>query len=338
MEILHNHSLKKLNTFGISAHALYFVEAKNEKHLLEILNHKKYKWLDKLILGSGSNILFTKDYEGLVIKNNITGINIVDENDTYVFVKAGGGVIWNDLVDYCVENNYYGIENLSYIPGTVGAAPVQNIGAYGMELKDVFHSAEGLFLIDGEAQTFLADDCEFGYRNSIFKTMLKNSFFITHVTLRLHKKPQINLSYETLKLEVDKLKLSSPSAKEIRDMVTKIRKSKLPEPGELGNAGSFFKNPEVIFDVFEKLQETHPNIVHFKGKGKRIKLSAAWLIEQCGWKGTRFGNTGTYEKQPLVIVNYKTATGKEIFNFSRLIQESVLEKFNIRLMPEVNII
>ena len=338
MKILRNHSLINFNTFGVPALASYFADVKTKEQLTEIINHQKLKWIDKIILGGGSNILFTKDFDGLIIKNSIGGIELIDENDSFAFIRAGGGVEWNDLVDYCVEKNYYGIENLAYIPGTVGAEPVQNIGAYGVELGDLFHSADGLFISDSEEQTFLKDDCEFGYRNSIFKKMLKNSFFITHVTLRLMKKPEINLSYDALRNEIDKLGIKNPTSKEIRDTVTIIRKSKLPEPAEIGNAGSFFKNPEVRIDVFEKLLKDNPRIVHFKGKGKRVKLSAAWLIEQCGWKGTSFGNTGTYEKQSLVIVNHGGATGKEIFNFSRLIQESVLEKFNIRLMPEVNII
>ncbi|MFC2133747.1 UDP-N-acetylmuramate dehydrogenase [Bacteroidota bacterium] len=338
MEIFHNYSLRELNTFCVNVKASYLVEITSEKGLLEILSNKKLKWLDRLILGSGSNILFTKNYSGLILKNEIKGIKVIEENDSNVFIRIGSGVIWDSLVKHCVDKNYYGIENLSAIPGTVGAAPVQNIGAYGVELKDVLHSVEGIFMADGEKQIFSNEDCEFAYRSSIFKTMLKKSFYITKVILKLSKKPEVNLSYAALKKEVDKLKLKKITARDIRNVVQEIRASKLPDPSELGNAGSFFKNPEVRLNEFEKLKKNHPEIVYFKGKGKRVKISAGWLIEQCGWKGTRFGNTGTFEKQSLVIVNYNKATGKEIYNFSRLIQESVLEEFNIRLIPEVNII
>ena len=338
MEIFHNHSLRELNTFGVNVKADYLVEIKSEKNLTDIISNKKFKWLDKLILGGGSNILFTKNYGGLVLKNEIKGITVVEESEKDVLIKAGSGVEWDSLVNHCVEKNYYGIENLSGIPGTVGAAPVQNIGAYGVEIKDVLHSVEGMFLADGEKQIFTLEDCEFSYRNSIFKKMLKGSFFITKVIIKLSKQPDINLDYNALRIEVEKLNKKNLTAKNIRDTVLAIRNSKLPDTSVLGNAGSFFKNPELRRVEFEQLQKDHPGIVHFKGEGKRIKLSAAWLIEQCGWKGTKFGNTGTYEKQPLVIVNYNKATGREIDNFARMIQDTVFEKFKIRLVPEVNII
>ncbi|OGU55785.1 MAG: UDP-N-acetylenolpyruvoylglucosamine reductase [Ignavibacteria bacterium RBG_13_36_8] len=338
MEIFHNYSLKDLNTFGVNARAAYFVEISSEKSLIEIINNKKLKWLDILILGGGSNILFTKNYNGLILKNEIKGIKIVDENKEHVFIKAGGGLTWSSLVDYCVDKNYGGIENLTLIPGTVGAAPVQNIGAYGVELKDVLHSVDGMFLADGEKKSFLADDCEFSYRNSIFKTKLKNSFFITKITLKLSKKPKTNIDYNTLKKEFEKSDPSKITIKQVRDAVKRIRMNKLPDPAVLGNAGSFFKNPEIRLDELDGLKKEYPSIVSFRGKGKRVKLSAGWLIEQCGWKGIRFGNTGTYEKQSLVIVNHNNATGREIHNFARLIQDTVYEKFKIQLVPEVNII
>ena len=338
MKIEKNISLKSYNTFGINVKAKFFLEIYDETQLREILAENEFKPLPKLILGGGSNVLFTKDFDGLVLRISIPGIEIVDEDDKTVLIKAGAGEIWHKLVLFCVRKNFGGIENLSLIPGTVGAAPMQNIGAYGQEIKDVFENLNGVYINNGKSAIFRKDECKFAYRNSIFKNELKNKFIITYVTLRLSKYPVINASYGNVKSELDKLGSNHIGIKEVSDAVIKIRQSKLPDPAEIGNAGSFFRNPEVSQEKFDNLKQKFSDIVGFKLENGRVKIPAGWLIESCGWKGKKFGNTGSYVKQSLVLVNYGGATGAEVVNLAKKIKESVLDKFGIELIEEVNII
>ncbi|MBI9072821.1 MAG: UDP-N-acetylmuramate dehydrogenase [Melioribacteraceae bacterium] len=338
MKIKENYSLKKLNTFNIDVSAKYFIAVKTENEILKLINDESLTTEKKVILGGGSNILFTKDFDGIIIKNEIPGIEIIEESNGDVLVKAGGGVVWDDFVSYAVENGFGGVENLTYIPGTVGAAPIQNIGAYGVEQQDVFHSAEALFLKDGIKKTFNKDESKFGYRSSVFKSAYRNKLIITSVIYRLTKNPIPNISYRALASEFENRDVKSITIKEINDTVKNIRKSKLPEPSVIGNAGSFFKNPEINKFRFDRLKKEYKDIVYYKIDDNTIKIPAGWLIEKCKFKGRKFGNTGTYKNQALVIVNYGDATGEEIVEFSRKIQHAVYEKFNIDIRPEVNII
>jgi UDP-N-acetylmuramate dehydrogenase len=338
MKIEKNISLKSYNTFGIDVKAKFFSEIYDETQLKEILSSDEYKTLPKLILGGGSNVLLTKDFDGLVLKISIPGIEIIEEDSEMVLIKAGAGETWHKLVLFCVENNYGGVENLSLIPGTVGAAPMQNIGAYGQEIKDVFESLQGVYVDNGKSGTVKKDECKFAYRNSIFKNELRNKFIITYVTLRLNKHPVINISYGNVKSELDKFGYNHIGIKEVSDTIIKIRQSKLPDPAEIGNAGSFFKNPEVSEEQFNQLKENFKNIVGFKLENGKIKVPAGWLIESCGWKGKKVGNTGSHSKQSLVLVNYGNASGEEVLNLAKEIKKSVSDKFDIELKEEVNII
>lgn len=331
-------SLKPFNTFGINAKAKYLVEILKEDELKEALQSSDFKNLPKLILGGGSNILITKDFEGIVIKISIKGIKIIGENEESTIIETGAGEIWHNLILFCIEKNYGGIENLSLIPGLVGAAPIQNIGAYGQELKDVFVDLKGIYIETGEAGFFNKDDCNFGYRDSIFKNELKNKFIITYVRLRLNKKPVLNVNYGTVREELEKSGYNQVGLKEVSDVICKIRKSKLPDPAEIGNAGSFFKNPEIESESFYKLKEEFPDIVGYKLDGDKVKIAAGWLIEKCGWKGKLVGNTGVHAKQALVLINNGNASGEEILRLSKEIKKSVFEKFSIELQEEVNII
>jgi UDP-N-acetylmuramate dehydrogenase len=272
------------------------------------------------------------------MKNYISGIDVSKEDDDYVYVTSGSGVIWDDLVTYCITRGYGGIENLTAIPGTVGAAPIQNIGAYGAELKDVFFSLDGFYIDNAQKKTFYNSDCNFTYRSSIFKRKLKYKFIITSVTLKLNKKPKLNLQYDALKKELEKKNKNDLTIADVSRIVADIRSKKLPDPQKLGNAGSFFKNPVITKIQFEKLKEKYPDIISYPTDGSKLKIPAGWLIEKIGWKGSRFGNTGTYDKQALVIVNYNSASGEEIYQYSKMIQDDVYEKFKIKLIPEVNII
>ncbi len=346
MQLLENISLKKYNSFGIEAFAAYFSKFKTVDEARELLALKETsnQKQETLILGGGSNMLFTKNVEGLVLKNEITGIEKVKEDDEYVYIKAGAGVNWHNLVMHCIENNFAGIENLSLIPGNVGASPMQNIGAYGVEIKDVFHQLEALHMEDGKLVTFGLNDCSFGYRESVFKRRYKNQFIITSVTYRLNKKPAFNTSYGAIEQELEKMHVKELSIRAISDAVINIRSSKLPNPAEIGNAGSFFKNPEVPKDQFENLKIAFPNMVGYVLESGNVKLAAGWLIEQCGpqesvsWKGFRKGDAGCHAKQALVLVNYGNATGAEIYSLSSAIIQSVKEKFGVMLEREVNII
>ena len=338
MIIKENFSLKQNNTFGIDVKAKYFVEVSSNNELKELLSLENYKSIPKFVLGGGSNILFTKDFEGLVIKISSNEIEIVEEDKESVFVKATAGVNWHDLVLYCIKRNYGGIENLSLIPGKVGAAPIQNIGAYGQELKDVFYSLNGIFIDNLREKTFYNDECRFAYRNSIFKKELKSKFIITDVTLRLSKHPAVNITYGTVEEELKKKNLDAITIKDVSEVVCDIRKNKLPDPAKIGNAGSFFKNPEISKQKFNELKINFPGIIGYNTADDMIKVPAGWLVEKAGLKGKRIGNTGTHPKQALVIVNYGNATGREILDFKDYVKKTILEKFGIELEEEVNIV
>jgi len=337
MEIIKNQSLLKLNTFKVDVNAKYFVVVKSGKDLSEILKSNLFIENKFLILGSGSNILFTKDYDGVVIKNEIPGIKILNESKHSVEVEVGAGVEWDDFVLYCVENKYYGIENLVMIPGKVGAAPIQNIGAYGVEVKDTVLSVKGVKVNTGEIKKFSNKECNFGYRESIFKNKLKGEIIITSVVFTLSKSKSVNMGYGSLKAEFEKQNILNPDIQDIYNTIRKVRSEKLPGVEEIGSAGSFFKNPVIHRDKLELIQKNFPGIVYYDIDKNSVKLPAAWLIDKCGFKGKRTGDTGTYKNQALVIVNHKKATGKEIKEFSVKIKNAVLEKFGVEITPEVNI-
>ncbi len=337
MKLIENYSLKNLNTFGIEASTKYFAEIFSEEELLELLSDDRSRREKKIVLGSGSNILFTKIFNGLLIKNSISAINVFKENDDLVLIEAGAGVIWNDLVKFCVDRNFGGIENLTLIPGTVGAAPIQNIGAYGKELADTFYSLNGFYFENCEKKIFSKSDCKFSYRSSIFKENLKDKFIITSIKLKLNKILKLNTSYKTLNEYLEKAGIKEPTIRNISDAVAEIRRSKLPDPSKLGNAGSFFKNPEVNFETIEKLKSEYPDIKSFPSESGKVKLSAGWLIEKCGWKGKRVGDVGTSPDHALVICNFGNATGNEILEFAMRVKKEVANKFGITLQEEVNI-
>jgi UDP-N-acetylmuramate dehydrogenase len=330
-------SLKPYNTFGIPVNAKYFAEIVSERDLVQLLNSGLVREQKLLVLGGGSNILFTEDFNGLVIKVSIPGIkSIEDENN--VIVTSGAGVVWNDLVHYCVRRGFGGIENLSLIPGTVGASPIQNIGAYGVELKDVFESCVAYEIATGSAKVFTYKDCQFGYRDSIFKNELKNQYIITSVSLRLNKIPNVNIQYGAIKDELANRNISLPTISDVSAVVSDIRVSKLPDPSTIGNAGSFFKNPIIDQAQFDPLLKRFPEIVHYSAPNGKVKLAAGWLIEQCGFKGIISGETGTWRNQALVLVNHGHATGQEVYSFSEQIVVAVDAKFHVKLEREVNIL
>ena len=338
MRIHQDYSLKILHTFGIDVKTKLFAEIFSDEDLFELILNRKLINERKFILGGGSNILFTKNFDGFVIKVSLPGINKIDENEKSVLIEAGAGVIWDQLVTYCINNNFGGIENLTLIPGNVGAAPIQNIGAYGQELSETIESLKGIFIEDGTVKSFSKSECNFSYRNSIFKQELKNKFIITSLRLRLSKNPKINSSYKQVEDELQNLKINNPTINDISNVVAKIRRNKLPHPDEIGNAGSFFKNPVVHYQKYFELVESHPGIISFDVDKNFKKIAAGWLIENCGWKGRRIGNVGTHQKHALIIVNYGDATGDEILDFSVRIIQAVELKFGIRLENEVNII
>ncbi len=337
MQLIENVSLKNLNTFGVPANAAWYAAIRNENDLQVLFAEDHWKNCPRLILGGGSNMLFTADFAGLLVHVKIPGIrNEVKGDDVYV--TAGAGVVWNDLVNYCVENGFAGIENLSLIPGSVGAAPVQNIGAYGVELQDIFQSCRAFEIASGTIRVFDKEDCEFSYRDSVFKSNLKGLYIITEVSFKLSKIFKPELTYGAISDELRKRGISNPGIKDLSAVVSHIRVSKLPDPATIGNAGSFFKNPVIPEAQFLKLKADFPGIVHFPAQEGYIKISAGWLIEHCGWKGKVVGNTGTWKNQALVLVNHGHASGKEIYQFSESIIESVNTKFGIVLEREVNII
>lgn len=337
MEILKNYNLSKLNTFGINVEAKFFVEVKSEKEIKELFVLPEFKNNKKMFLGGGSNVLFTKDFDGIVVLNKLKGIENIKEDSENVYIRSLGGELWHDLVMFAVNSGYWGTENLSLIPGTVGAAPIQNIGAYGLELKDVLFNVETFEIETGIKKIFSKEECEFGYRDSIFKNKFKNKYFISAVTFKLSKKEKKNIRYKILAdfLEKNKIKINNP--KDISDAVEFIRKNKLPDPKIINNAGSFFKNVFVEKTQLQALQINYPEIPYFENNGI-IKIPAAWLVEQCGWKGQRTGNVGVYEKQALVLVNYGGATGAEILELANKIITSVKNKFGLDLVTEVNLI
>ena len=337
MQIFKNYSLRDYNTFGIDAYAKYFAAFNSVDDLQSLLQSGEYKNEPKLFLGGGSNILFTKKFDGLVLKNEIDGIKIIHEEEKYIYVKVGAGVNWHQFVLYCIHKNLAGVENLSLIPGNVGASPMQNIGAYGVEIKDVFFSLEAYHVLENRIITFTLNDCEFGYRESVFKKKYKDQFVILNVTFRLNKIPHYNISYGAIEDELKKMQVEKLSIKAISDAVINIRTSKLPDPKIIGNAGSFFKNPEINSQRLEHLLLTEPAMPSYKITDNSFKIPAGWLIEKCGWKGYRNGDVGCYAKQALVLVNYGHATGNDIYLLSEKIKITVKEKFGITLETEVNI-
>jgi len=338
MQVFSNYPLKSLNTFKMDVYAEHFVSVKSIEELQHVVTTMKHEYSGVFLLGGGSNMLLTKNVEGLVVKMDIDGIERKEIDEQTVLVKSGAGIIWHDLVLYSVANGLGGIENLSLIPGKVGAAPIQNIGAYGVEIKDSFYELDAMNIRTGEMETFNIEQCRFGYRNSVFKQALKNKFAICNVTFRLQTNPTFNLSYGAITSQLEADGIEKASLRSVSNAIIKIRQSKLPDPEQLGNAGSFFKNPEVESGDFESLIKEFPSIVHFPGSQDKIKLSAGWLIEQCGWKGKRMKNCGSYEKQALVLVNYGNAKGNEVVDLAHQIIDSVKKKFNVDLEPEVNII
>lgn len=336
-EILENVSLRNLNTFGIESKARYFARPKSRDELVSLLQDKSAASLDKKPLGGGSNILLTGDVDALVIRFDDDRMEVIRETDEQVWLKVGGGHNWHALVLRCIETGLAGIENLSLIPGNAGAAPIQNIGAYGVELAEVFDSLEAVELESGEIHTYSSKECAFGYRDSIFKNREKGRYLITDVVLRLNRKPDFRLGYGDIRSTLDSMGVEELTIAAVSEAVCRIRRSKLPDPEKLGNAGSFFKNPVITETEFNMLQERYPGIPGYPSGEGQVKVPAGWLIEQAGWKGRRTGNSGSHEKQALVLVNYGKATGKEILELSGRIAAGVKSKFNISLLPEVNI-
>jgi UDP-N-acetylmuramate dehydrogenase len=335
MNIQENISLLPFNTFGIDKNANFFAKAKSTDDVKFLIQKSKEKNLPLFVLGGGSNILLTKNLKAMVLKMEIKGFEFIGEDINDVFIKVGAGESWHNFVTYCIEKNLAGVENLSLIPGTVGASPMQNIGAYGVEIKEVFAHLEAINRDSLEVRKFSSEECKFGYRESVFKNELKDQYVITYVTFKLSKTAQINADYGAIRQTLEAKGILTPTIKDISEAVIEIRKSKLPDPALIGNAGSFFKNPTVAVSTFEKIKTLYPNVPGFPND-EGIKIPAAWLIEQTGWKGKRFGNIGVHEFQPLVLVNYGGGDGNDIKDLSSKIQESVKAKFDIHLHPEVN--
>ncbi len=334
--ISNNIPLKEYNTFGIQSIARRFARFSSVEELNQLLDQRGNDRL--LVLGGGSNILFTKDFNGLVIRNEIKGFEILQEDTDSVLVKAGAGEVWHEFVLKCIEMNFGGIENLSLIPGSVGASPMQNIGAYGVEIKDVFDSLEAYEIATGKLKTFSHADCRFGYRESVFKRELKDQYIIVSVTFRLSKKHQINSSYGIIEEELKKNSIISPTIKDISNAVIAIRSSKLPNPKEIGNAGSFFKNPVVDTSILEEIQTNYENVPNYPAGNNKVKLAAGWLIEKAGWKGKTFSTYGVHKNQALVLVNYNDTKGSDLLALSEQIIADIEKKFNVSLEREVNII
>lgn len=339
MTLSENISVQPYNSFGIDAGARYFTRFTSLDELKEVQEMLAQKNISEtLVLGGGSNILFTKNFNGCVLRNEIKGTKLVGEDETYYYIKAHAGENWHSFVIHCIGQQYAGLENLSLIPGNVGASPMQNIGAYGVEIRDVFHELEAWHVQDKTLQLFTTGDCEFGYRESIFKRKYKGQFIICSVTFRLRKQPVYHTAYGALEQELEKAGTQELSIKAISDAVIRIRSSKLPDPSLIGNAGSFFKNPVIGTAQYSALKEVYPLLPGYPSAEQTIKLAAGWLIEQCGWKGYRAGDAGCYPKQALVLVNYGKASGKEIYDLSQAIIDSVLTKFGVLLEREVNIL
>ncbi|MFM7565887.1 MAG: UDP-N-acetylmuramate dehydrogenase [Flavobacteriales bacterium] len=328
-------SLRPYNTFGLDVKAKQFSTFSDIEALSMLL--PSMRDLPRLVIGGGSNMLFTQDFEGLVVKNEIKGIRAVSRDAKHVTLEVGAGESWHEFVMHCVALGYGGIENLSLIPGCVGASPMQNIGAYGVEIKDTFAHLDAMEIATGTMHRFYNNDCAFGYRESIFKSVLKNQFVLCHVAFTLQLNPEVNTSYGIINQELEKMGVDSPTIKNVSQAVINIRQSKLPDPKVLGNAGSFFKNPVVPTPHVEKLKAEFPDLPTYPIDEHHVKLPAGWLIERCGWKGKTVGACGVHRMQALVLVNYGGATGKEIYNLSEAILGSVWETFQVRLEREVNI-
>jgi UDP-N-acetylmuramate dehydrogenase len=339
MEVKENVELLPFNTFRLAARARYFATVTTPDEASDALMSATGRENKLLILGGGSNLLLTQDFKGFVVKNEIKGINKVSESDDTVTLRVGGGENWHGLVMHCVGRDLGGIENLSLIPGTVGAAPMQNIGAYGVEIKEVIHNVEAIELSTGKLRTFSNEECRFGYRESIFKQELRDKFFISSITLTLTRKNhRFNTSYGAIAEVLKEKNVEKVSVRAISDAVIDIRKKKLPDPEFIGNAGSFFKNPSVAQEVYAAMKKNFPTLPSYSGENNLVKIPAAWLIEQCGWKGKTLENIGVHKHQALVLVNYGGGDGKKIWRLAQDIQVSVQEKFSITLQPEVNII
>lgn len=337
MQIEENVSLKPYNSFGINIRAKKFARFSSFEDLYDLVEAKPPP-LGILVLGGGSNILFTRDYDGLVLKNEVVGVEELHEDPDYVYVRAGAGENWHQFVQYCIGKNWAGAENLSLIPGNIGATPMQNIGAYGVELEEIFWSLEAFHINDKRRVTFTKNDCDFGYRESVFKNKFKDQFVILNVTYQLRKKPRFNTSYGAIQQELESMGVTDLSIRAISEAVIRIRSTKLPDPKQIGNAGSFFKNPSVLKSQFEELRDHFPGIIGHPNADGTYKLAAGWMIEQCGWKGYRKGDAGCHERQALVLVNYGDATGDEINTLSEEILQSVHSKFGVLLEREVNIV
>ncbi len=333
-----NTSLKPYNTFGIEVTAAHYARFDSVNSLTQLLQQKA--GFPLFILGGGSNVLFTKDYNGIVLKNEILGFKAIEENNTSIVIEAGAGMNWHSFVLKCIEMNYGGIENLSLIPGNIGASPMQNIGAYGVEIKDVFEYLDAVHIKSGKVKRFHKSDCAFGYRESVFKRKLKGEYIICQVAYKLSKNDhKLNTSYGAIENELHKMQITNPTIRDVSNAVIAIRQSKLPDPKEIGNAGSFFKNPVVSQKKLEKLLDKYPSIPNYPSTENKAKLAAGWLIEQAGWKGKTFDERyGVHKKQALVLVNYKNAKGQEILSLSDDIIADVAFKFDVHLEREVNIL
>ncbi|MFY7667727.1 MAG: UDP-N-acetylmuramate dehydrogenase [Crocinitomicaceae bacterium] len=330
-------SLKPFNTFGIEVNANRFGTFSSIEELKSLLSQREANE-PLLILGGGSNLLLTKPFEGLVLKNEIKGFKVISENQQEVVIESGAGEVWHQLVMNCIENGYAGLENLSLIPGSVGASPMQNIGAYGVEIKDNFEYLDAFEISTGELKRFKKEDCQFGYRESVFKNIYKDQFVICSVAFRLSKNPKINTSYGAIESELQKMGITSPTIRDVSNAVIAIRQSKLPDPDVLGNAGSFFKNPVIDESLVEKIKATYPDVPNYPAESGKRKLAAGWLIETSGWKGKVVQTCGVHKLQALVLVNYGGSTGKQVYDLSTAIIEDVNEKFGVRLEREVNIL
>lgn len=338
MEVIKNHSLKSYNTFGLDVSAKYFVEANSSEEIINALDFAKENNLQIMLLNGGSNMLLTHDFDGLVLKLNLKGIEIVSENEDFVEVKVNSGENWHGFVQWTLQNDFGGIENLSLIPGNCGTAPIQNIGAYGVEIKDVMTQLSALHIATREVKIFTNEECKFGYRESVFKNEFKGQFILLDVTFKLTKKNHIlHTSYGAIQSELEELKIHNPTIQDVSRAIINIRQTKLPDPKEIGNSGSFFKNPLISKSKFEELQKRFPNISGYIS-GDEVKVAAGWLIENAGWKGKRFGDAGVHQKQALVLVNYGNATGQEVYDLSQRIVDDIWEKYGIQLEREVNII
>ncbi|MFL5744485.1 MAG: UDP-N-acetylmuramate dehydrogenase [Niastella sp.] len=337
-QIQQNIPLRQYNTLGIDLLARYFAAFTSVEELSELIENNPNTGIAPLILGGGSNILFKGHVNGLVLKNDIPGLNIVKEDADHVYVKAGAGEVWHTFVQFCLQQNWAGVENLSLIPGCVGASPMQNIGAYGVEIKEVFEELEAFHVYDRKVHVFRAGDCAFGYRESVFKGKYRNQYVILNVTYRLNKRPAINTSYGAIEQELERMGVQEVTIQAVSQAVINIRTSKLPDPAKIGNAGSFFKNPSIDAALYGQLKKQYPNIVGYPNADGTIKLAAGWLIEQSGWKGYRRGDAGVHEKQALVLVNYGNASGQDIYDLSEDVMKSVHEKFGVELEREVNVV